>query len=402
MPERRLLWACVLCVPVVASLMAVGSASAVGNRLGKARAAAATECLGSALPKPAVPVLTDRQAISALHEQVTFAGETGGSRAPACQWNGNPLPPNQVGPYSHYQVQLWLGLHAPFASSSAARSYYEPMTTVFGTPTAAPDVGTAAVFRPGQDEVTAQLLVLARQYVFELSLNSSLPQAAQQADLITVADTVLTRLGQLTAPRPTPVKRWKTDWAGKSFCHTKAAGKQYLGTSWHGLAACGAEYPNNFQGKISYKGVVFDTAGFQCVELAERYFYYFTGQPGPFANGSDLAEVLYYRYHHADPNLGLYPGGVLGRTSRYQATLKAGDIISIWSNSDSVVGHVGVVIGTALHRGRDGRESGTITVLNENAARNGRDTIQVTDGSMFFPDGSYPYFQWLYGLPASP
>ncbi len=385
-----MLWACVLSVPALISLMAVGRASAVSK-----------ECIWSALPKPAVPILTDRQAVSALHQQVTFAGETGGSRTPACQWNGKPLPPNRVGPYSHYQVQLWVTLHGPFVSSAEARGYYEPLTTAFGKPKPAPGVGTAAVFIPGQDEVTAQLLVLAKRYVFELSLNSSLPQAAQQADLITVADTVLTRLGQAAAPQPKPERRWKTDWAGKSFCRTKAYGLQYLHNTWHGVAACGVAYPNNFQGTISYKHVVFDTAGFQCVELAERYFYYVTGRPGPFANGSDLAEVLYYRYHRADPSLGLYPTGALGRTSRYQATLKAGDIVSLWSNSDSVVGHVGVVIRTALHRGHDGRESGTITILNENASSNGLDKIQVTDGSMYFPDGSYPYFQWLYGLPPS-
>jgi hypothetical protein len=396
------LWACLLCLAVVASLIVAGGASAAGNRVGTARGADATECLAAALPRPTVAILTDRQAISALHQQVTFAGETGGSSTPECQWNGNPLPPNQVGPYSHYRVQLWLNLHAPFVSDSAARSYYEPLTTAFGTPTRVPDLGTAAVFVPGQDEVTTQLLVLAGRYVFYVSLNSSLPQAAQQADLITVAGTVLTRLGQPSAARPQPVTRWKTDWAGKSFCRSKAAGVQYLGTTWHGVAACGAAYPDNAQGTISYKGVVFDTDGFQCVELAERYFYYVTGRPGPFANGSDLAEVLYYRYHHADPSLGLYPSGVLGRTSAYQATLEAGDIISLWSNSDSVVGHVGVVIRTALRRGRDGKESGTITILNENASSNGLDKIQVNDGSMFFPDGSYPYFQWLYGLPASP
>lgn len=56
----------------------------------------------------------------------------------------------------------------------------------------------------------------------------------------------------------------------------------------------------------------------------------------------------------------------------------------------------------ALHRGQDGKESGTITILDENASSNGLDTIEVTDGSMYFPNGSYPYFQWLYGLPASP
>ena len=281
-----MLWACLLCLAVVASLLVARGASAVGNRLGSARGADATECLATALPTPAVAILTDRQAISALHQHVTFAGETGGSSTPECQWNGNPLPPNQVGPYSHYQVQLWLNLHAEFVSGSAARRYYEPLTTAFGTPTRVPDLGTAAVFVPGQDEVTAQLLVLAGRYVFYVSLNSSLPQAAQQADLITVADTVLSRLGQQAAAAATR-DAVEDRLGGQELLPNEGSGGPVPGTTWHGVAACGAAYPDNAQGTIAYKGVVFDTDGFQCVELAERCFYYVTGRPGPFANGSD-------------------------------------------------------------------------------------------------------------------
>jgi CHAP domain len=366
-----------------------------------AKTSAATKCLGSTLPTPSRPILTDAQAIAALHQSVTFAGESGRSRTPTCQWNGSPLPASQVGPYSHYQVQLWLNLHGPFATRSAARSYYEPMTTVFGQPTPAPGVGTAAVFRPGQDEVTAQLLVLAGKYVFGLSLNSSLPQAAQQSDLIAVADTILARLGQPTAPQRRPKRRWASDWASKKFCRTKRDGYQYLGTTWHGVAACGAPYPNNAQGNIGYNGVTFDTYGFQCVELAERYFYWVTGRAGAFANGSDLAEVLYYDYRSKIHGLGLYPNVRLGGTSTYQSTLQAGDIISLWSNSDDVVGHVGVVIGVKLHRGSGGKPTGYIKVMDENASASGVDFIEVTNGSMWFPNGSYPYFQWLYGLPAA-
>lgn len=390
-------WGRVLGASVALLIVGGGTTPAAGQI---ARRAAASKCVGSTLPHPRAPILTDAQAISALQQQVTFAGETGSSRRPTCQWNGSPLPPSQVGPYSHYQVQLWLTLHGPFTTRSAARGYYEPLTTALGTPTKAPGVGTAAVFLPGQDEVTAQLLVLAGPYVFGLSLNSSLPQAAQQADLITVAETVLARLGQPTAPQRRPVKRWTKDWANKTFCRTKADGYQYLGTTWHGVAACGAPYPNNNQGNIAYKGVTFDTAGFQCVELAERYFYWVTGRQGAFANGGNLAEVLYYQYRGKMPRLGLYPTGSLGSTSAYQPTLEAGDIISLWSDYD-LVGHVGVVLGVRLHRGSDGKQTGYIKVLDENASASGVDIIQVTNGAMWFPNGSYPYFQWLYGLPAA-
>ena len=65
---------------------------------------------------------------------------------------------------------------------------------------------------------------------------------------------------------------WPSDWADSSFCST--IGVRYMGNSFDGVAACGDQYRNsssNTQGEISYKGVEFDSVGFQCVELAARY-----------------------------------------------------------------------------------------------------------------------------------
>jgi hypothetical protein len=405
--RRRLAWLSRVAqaIAVALALAVAGAGPAWGARLPGATArgpgtatASSASCVGSGLPRPTVAILTDQQATADLHQAVTLAQHSGGA-TPGCVWDGNAVPPGQRTPYHNYQVQLYLGVLGPYGSVAAAHSVFASRSDAFGTPTPAPGIGSEAAFAPGQDEITSQLVVRGGDYVFTVSLNSALSQSTQRADLTAVADDILVRLGQ---PPPTHAShRWATDWAGAGFCHTRADGTQYLHTTWHGVAACGARYPNNFQGTIEYKHVVFDTVGFQCVELAERYFYYVTGLPGPFANGSDLAEAIFYAWRKQDPRLGLYPTGVLGRTSTYQSTLVAGDIISMWSPSDSVAGHVAVVMGVSLH-GSSGHKTGSITVLDENTVQpNGIDTIQVNDGRMWFPDGSYPYFQWLYGVSGS-
>src|SRR5580658_10354955 len=83
---------------------------------------------------------------------------------------------------------------------------------------------------------------------------------------------------------------WPADWAGTSFC--ASYGVPYMGTTYGGVAACGDAYPNNYQGEISYSGVEFDSVGFQCVELAARYFYYLTGQIPPLVE--DASDYAYY------------------------------------------------------------------------------------------------------------
>lgn len=357
----------------------------------------ATSCTDSRWPRPAAEVLTAAQVTEALHVAARFHGESGSSGNETCSFTGSLPSPPRITPQRRLKVQLWLGMQDPFGSDSAAQSAFSQQVSAFGAPTQVPNLGDAAAYIPGQDEVTAQLLVRSGRYLFTLSIDSPEAVSGQQAELYTAAETVLGRLG-FEAVHPVHPKHWATDWAGRRFC-SRPQPSQYLGTTWRGLAACGEPYPNNNQGSVGYQGATFDTDGFQCVELAERWFYWLTGQQGPFANGSDVAEATYYTYHRKDPILRLYPQGALGRTSAYQSTLQPGDIVSLWSAADEI-GHVGVVMSVSLHRGRGGRPTGTVTILNENTSHsNGVDTITVTDGQMYFADGSYPYFQWLYGLP---
>jgi hypothetical protein len=152
-------------------------------------------CLALAIPQPQEPVLTNAQAIAAVHQPLSYVRQPA-RRSAQCQWNGRRLPPARATPYRQYQVQLWLSVHAPFRSVSAAKHDYGAMVDAFGQPTRAPGVGSEAAFIPGQDEVTAQLLVRGGRDVFEVSLNSPLDQRQQRAQLTVIARDVLSRLAR--------------------------------------------------------------------------------------------------------------------------------------------------------------------------------------------------------------
>ena len=382
------------------------AATRIAQRMGSASPApapvAATECLSARLPQPTSPVLSDAQVSADLGQTVHFGSAPDSTTVVRCSWEGRALPADKDNPYRHYTVQLWLGLQF-FSSAAAAKQAFQFDEAPFGPPTAVPGLGATVNLQPGEDDVTRALTAMTpSNVVFGLNLNSPSPQAVQDSQLVALAHLVLQRLGTSPPGPPGPPAKsvtWPTDWAGKSFCRTQADGYQYLGTTWRGLAACGTPYYNensNSQGTIGYKGHVFDTVGFQCVELAERYFYYLTGHVGPFANGSDLAWAISHRF----PQYPVYPQGATGGTGRYRSTLVVGDILSMWNNNgkDGEIGHVGVV--TAVEINPAG--TGTITILDENASYKGIDTVSVTNGVMTFAlgvDGPYTYFQWLYGLP---
>jgi surface antigen len=195
--------------------------------------------------------------------------------------------------------------------------------------------------------------------------------------------------GNAVIRTPSGQARWATNTSSpysSSFC--SRYGVRYMGTTYNGVAACGNAFPNNNQGEISYNGVEFDSVGFQCVELAARYFYYVTGQHPPLVQ--DASDYAYYLA--TDGGYGIYPTGLTGGTSTFQSSLTPGNIISMWSASDQT-GHVAVVTNVNVTGG-----NGTITVMDENAAANGTDTITVSGGKMSY-EGMYPDFQWTTNLP---
>jgi N-acetylneuraminic acid mutarotase/surface antigen len=176
-------------------------------------------------------------------------------------------------------------------------------------------------------------------------------------------------------------------WAGPSFC--ASYGVPYMGTTYYGVAACGNAYPDNYQGKISYQGVEFDSVGFQCAELTARYFYYLTGQKPPLV--PDASEFAYSLNTGGGYNV--YPAGQNSGTSTFQTSLAPGQIISMWSGSDQV-GHVAVVTAVNVTAG-----NGTITLMGENGSAGGTDTITVSGGQMSY-EGIYNDFQWTTNMPS--
>jgi hypothetical protein len=148
-------------------------------------------------------------------------------------------------------------------------------------------------------------------------------------------------------------------------------------------------YPNNYQGKISYHGVEFDSVGFQCAELTARYFYDLTGQKPPLVpDASEFAYSLNTSYAYT-----VYPAGQGNGTSTFQSSLAPGQIVSMWSSSDQV-GHVAIVTAVNITGG-----NGTITVIGENGSANGTDTITVSNGQMSY-EGLYNNFQWTTNMPS--
>jgi hypothetical protein len=206
----------------------------------------------------------------------------------------------------------------------------------------------------------------------------------------------------------TPNTSSSTDWAGSSFC--TRYGVPIMGANYKGVAACGDPYVNassNTQGTISYttpsgNTVIFDGgtgAGFQCVELVARYFYFQTAQNPPHpAYGSQFANELggpSYGYNVV-PAYSTAKSDNAG-TNTFQNSITPGNIISMWSASDST-GHVAVVTRVNVTGG-----TGTITVMDENALATGTYTITVSNGKMLYPlkVGGYNEFQWTTNLPGS-
>jgi hypothetical protein len=208
-----------------------------------------------------------------------------------------------------------------------------------------------------------------------------------------------------TSPNIYPFGSGDTDWADSSFCAQSwpnaPNGAPYTGTTYNGVAACGnaenALNTSNSQGTISYKPsggatVYFDSAGFQCVELAARYFYFQTtlvpDKPKTPPTGADFVATE-HQNHTQD--------AISSATNKFQSSITPGNIISMWSSSDpDGEGHVGVVMG---FQKTNGNVTG-INIMDENGNGTGTSTIKVSaKGAMSF-DG-YNEFQWTTNLPGS-
>jgi hypothetical protein len=192
-----------------------------------------------------------------------------------------------------------------------------------------------------------------------------------------------------------------TSWPGAQFCNSFSGGitsvsHPLTGPGYDGVQPCGGTYP----GKVSYppgNGVIFDTDGWQCVELAARWLYAYAAHVPP---GVGLGRDVAWQYHATYPAYPVYPPASSVGTAAYDLTIRPGDIISMWGPSGSdPAGHVAVVtaVNVTLTNGVDG--TGTITVMDENDLSTGTATINVQNGQMSYgTPGNYYYynqFQWL-------
>jgi hypothetical protein len=188
-------------------------------------------------------------------------------------------------------------------------------------------------------------------------------------------------------------------WAGSTFCSSHDGGR-YLNSSYNGVAACVGPLTGNVEYSSS---VVFDTAGYNCVELAARYLYATTGINPPqvlsayniASEYASAAEKLHYNFP------------LSGWTSAYSTSIAPGDIISMQGTPGNPSGHVAIVTKVSVSGGK-----GTIQLLEENGASNGINYVNVNNGQMSyglpsFDGGAYYYtsFRWVAldtAIPAEP
>lgn len=141
------------------------------------------------------------------------------------------------------------------------------------------------------------------------------------------------------------------------------------------------------------------TAGFQCVELAERFLAVADGLAPVFANGQQVAA----NYHSTYASTELYLNGSASAVGHAPV---AGDVIS-FSNApgfDAVTdGHVAVVSSSAVDK-RTG--NGALTIAQENVSRGyNRYTLLVEHWRLVDPNSApdalfgFAYAEWLHVPP---
>jgi hypothetical protein len=193
-----------------------------------------------------------------------------------------------------------------------------------------------------------------------------------------------------TSPYIYPFGSGDTDWAGPSFCSSHYSQPALSYSNW-GVTPCGQPFNpsgSNDQGPIKYQGFTIDSVGFQCVELAARYFWFDTTRKPPHPlHAKDFVAALHSEYPQY---------AVTGNTDTFSSSLKPGQIISMGDGTnDSADGHVGVVTAVSVSNGK-----GTITMMDENASATGKDTITVSGGKFTNTSvGAFAVYAWTTNLP---
>lgn len=157
--------------------------------------------------------------------------------------------------------------------------------------------------------------------------------------------------------------------AGPGWC--LANGGYPLGATIDGVYACGPS---------TGPPQAFDTSGFQCVELSERFLWLVYGKvvPKVYA-GADFVETGHHRLH--------VPIGVPGKGH----VPMPGDIVSLSGPTADPAGHTAVVSGVNV----DPAGNGAIQLMEENGSLSGWDYIDVHHWQESFGDRKY-YSGYFY------
>ncbi len=174
---------------------------------------------------------------------------------------------------------------------------------------------------------------------------------------------------------------------GAGFCASAVPGGHDLGASFGDVYACG---PANDSGKGHdvpasgpYQGF-FEAAprSYQCTELADRVLFDIWGKTpvyGAGLDGRNFASTVHTRY----PSVPLIPNGTKGQP------YLPGDIVSFTGNSKEPDGHVAVVKSATENSSGNGK----VTIIEENAAASGQETLTVSDWKLEPAKGAWvtPY-----------
>ena len=171
---------------------------------------------------------------------------------------------------------------------------------------------------------------------------------------------------------------------GKGFCKQNSG--YALGAGYDNVYACGP---------ATGSGDDFDTVGFQCVELSERFLWAVYGDFIPnVPSGRALVSM-------GSTALGAPVG-----TPAVNSLPVPGDVVSMWGGSKAeVYGHTAVVTAVDV----DPSGTGTIQIMEENGTSDGWDQINVDDWAETYGDRSYDggifyynHVEWLELQPNQP
>jgi hypothetical protein len=174
-----------------------------------------------------------------------------------------------------------------------------------------------------------------------------------------------------------PLLSTPTAWAlssgegeGASFCSSVTSAGYDLGANFDKVWACGPA--PGASGTPGY-GDAFESApyGFQCTELADRFLWDVWGLTpvrGDALDGESFASTV----HGAHPSVPLVLNGTAGQPYR------SGDLVSFTGNSHEPDGHVAVVTASA----ENASGNGTVTIMEQDAAVSGQETLTVSDWSL--------------------